>query len=460
LGQSLDHSFNEAGYHSVPLASPLPLTTGDDVVVVVKFTNQSFGYPVPVDVDGPAETGRTYESQDGTAGSWNELSYDAAIRLRTTPTSDPDVHITKRVVGNDFEPGDPIAFALDIGNSGTEVASNVVVSDTVPDEVLNLTYDSTLTVTPVGGDLYVWNVEQLDIGESGVITIYGQIDPTLDSSFSFVNTATIYDPEDVSPGNNTSSATVGLRKAFLPVGKREWPPKQTMELYPDADATVLQGQPSYNWGGLPTMRVGYDRSGCSDSVDGKIARSMLRFDLSSIPTGASVVDAKLHLDFVTSCYYSGHSQQRTVTVYRAASPWSESTVTWNNKPGYAEAYGSASVGVTSSTLGWYSFDVTNLVRAWMTGTYSNYGVMVLGPETSGSEFVRFEITASEYSGTWFDPYLEVTYIAPAVSLQQPTEAEQPLAPDSSISSYRSVLGLGPDPSACEECVQGRAHPLD
>jgi len=460
LGQSLNHSFNEAGYHSVLLASPLLLTAGDDVVVVTKFTDQSFGYPVPVDAYGPTETGRTYESHDGTTGSWNEAPYDVAIRLRTTSTSAPDVRITQRVVGSGFRPGDPISFALDIGNIGTGVASNVLVSDTVPDKVLNLTYASTLAVTPVGGDPYVWNIEPLDIGEGGVITIYGQIDPTLDSSFLFVNTATIYDPKDASPGNNASSVTVGLRKVFLPVSRRDWPPRQTVELYPDADATVLQGQPSDNWGGLSTMRVGYDRSGCSDSVDGKIARSILRFDLSSIPTGASVIDTKLHLNFVTSCYYSGHSQRRTVTVYRAASSWSESTVTWNNKPGYAEAYDSASVGVTSSTLGWYSFDVTNLVRAWMAGIYSNYGIMVRGPETSGSEFVRFEITASEASGTWIDPYLEVTYIAPAVGLQETAEAEQSLAPDSSISSYRSVLGLGPDPSTCEECVQGRAHPLD
>jgi uncharacterized repeat protein (TIGR01451 family) len=223
LRQSLNHSFNEAGYHSVPLASPLPLTAGDDVVVVVKFTNQSFGYPVPVDVYGPAETGHTYESHHGTPGSWNEASYDVAIRLRTTSTPTPDVRIIKRVVGSDFEAGDPIAYALDIRNSGTGVASNVVVSDTVPDEVLNLTYASTLAVTPVGGDPYVWNVEPLGIGESGVITIYGQIDPSLDSSFSFGNTATISDPDDNTPANNTSTVLVGEQRVYLPLAIRCWP---------------------------------------------------------------------------------------------------------------------------------------------------------------------------------------------------------------------------------------------
>jgi len=42
LGSNLDNAFNEAGYHSVELDSPLAVTTGDDVIAVVKFTNSSF----------------------------------------------------------------------------------------------------------------------------------------------------------------------------------------------------------------------------------------------------------------------------------------------------------------------------------------------------------------------------------------------------------------------------------
>jgi hypothetical protein len=181
---------------------------------------------------------------------------------------------------------------------------------------------------------------------------------------------------------------------------------------------------------------------------------MLSFDLASIPSGASIQEATLYLDFVTSCYYTGHSQPRTVTVYRASSSWSESSVTWNNKPGYAEAHDSASVGVTSSALGWYSFDVTDLVSGWMVGTYPNYGVVVRGPETSGSEFVRLEIAASETS---YDPYLEVTYIGSASSVQQVLADEETAAPEPVSSSYQRVLGIYPSSPQCAECVQGRAH---
>jgi C1A family cysteine protease len=79
---------SEAGYHSVELASPLPVTTGDDVIAVVKFTNSHYLYPLPLDKNGPHVTGRTYGSCDGSPGSWIDCGQyyhsDVAIRLRTS----------------------------------------------------------------------------------------------------------------------------------------------------------------------------------------------------------------------------------------------------------------------------------------------------------------------------------------------------------------------------------------
>jgi len=99
LWSSLDHSFAEAGYHGVAVNPPLAVTGGDDVIAVVKFTNPG-QYPIPIDVDGPNETGRTYVSPSGSDGSWYDLGVgenaDVAIRLRTssaagapTPTPTP-----------------------------------------------------------------------------------------------------------------------------------------------------------------------------------------------------------------------------------------------------------------------------------------------------------------------------------------------------------------------------------
>jgi C1A family cysteine protease len=83
--------FNEAGYHSVTLDNPLPLTAGNEVAVVVKITTNSYNYPIAVDSYGPHSLGHSYMSDTGADGSWFDLSEltsspppgDVTIRLRT-----------------------------------------------------------------------------------------------------------------------------------------------------------------------------------------------------------------------------------------------------------------------------------------------------------------------------------------------------------------------------------------
>jgi len=90
LSSVLDLSFDEAGYHSVALPAPVPVTAGDDVIAVVKFTNAEYTYPIAADKNGPSETGRTYISRSGSPGSWLDLGAfqknDVGIRLRLSTT--------------------------------------------------------------------------------------------------------------------------------------------------------------------------------------------------------------------------------------------------------------------------------------------------------------------------------------------------------------------------------------
>jgi len=102
LHTELNHSFNEAGYHSIEVIPPLPVTTGDDIIAVMKFTNVSSNHPVVADNQGPSETQRTYLSSSGSNGSWLDLGAtendDVAIRLRTSstaPTATPTATATE-----------------------------------------------------------------------------------------------------------------------------------------------------------------------------------------------------------------------------------------------------------------------------------------------------------------------------------------------------------------------------
>jgi len=399
----------EQGYYSISLSDPISMPSGQQFTIGVKMTTPGYVYPIPVEGEIAGTVDPLIQSNVSfirhTAGdSWTDLaSYgnNACLRARMSSEATPNVGITKQVIGSDFAPGDPIIFRLAIVNSGNKVASQVVVTDFVPAEVLSPTFASTLAITPTGTLPYVWNVEPLGIGQGGVITIYGWIDPGLGSDFSFTNIATISDPEDSTPGNNTSSVTVtaGERKIYLPLVIRNYPPPPPGTFTSVGDACVIEGYPTTNLGDTTDMWAGYDDY---LSPDGKIVRSLIQFDVSVIPSGISIDSAVLQVYLVDSWDYPNRT--RTITTYRIGSAWSESSVTWNTRPSCAEAYGSASV--THGSFGWYSFDVTNLVSGWVNGSLPNYGVMLRGPEGSGSDSSWRGFSTREGPYT---PQLVITY---------------------------------------------------
>lgn len=134
----------------------------------------------------------------------------------------------------------------------------------------------------------------------------------------------------------------------------------TLEVSPEADARVEEASPSTNYGASTTLRA----DGASDPD----VQSYLRFTVSGA-TG-TVQSAKLRL-------YTSNGTANGPAVYAAAnSTWSETTVTWSNRPGPT---GSASDNKASIGSGvWVEYDVKPLLAASGNGTYS----FVLMPESS------------------------------------------------------------------------------
>jgi C1A family cysteine protease len=196
--------------------------------------------------------------------------------------------------------------------------------------------------------------------------------------------------------------------------------------YSIADATVLQGYPSENLGATVDMWAGYDEY---LSPDGQICRSLVKFDISSLPPGQEITEATLRLYLVSSWDFPDTS--RTIQTYRATSGWSEASVTWNNKPGYGGSYGSSSI--VHGAWGWYEFDIKDLVSAWYDGTYTNHGIMVRGPEVSGydASWRGFGTRESDYApelvvdySSSNPPDIEVTPASFEVTLQTGQSAQR------------------------------------
>ncbi len=90
LGSQNNSTFSTPGYHSVALATPISLTSGDAIYVKVKIENSSAAYPIVADDEATIETATTYISSSGGDGTWADLGSgyvnDVAVRIRTSTT--------------------------------------------------------------------------------------------------------------------------------------------------------------------------------------------------------------------------------------------------------------------------------------------------------------------------------------------------------------------------------------
>jgi C1A family cysteine protease len=87
LASEVNRGYDEYGYHSVELTTPLPVPAGDDVYAVVKMTNFTYTYPIPIDSYGTPTAGSCYISSTG--AGWTDIktvggcgSCDTGVRLR------------------------------------------------------------------------------------------------------------------------------------------------------------------------------------------------------------------------------------------------------------------------------------------------------------------------------------------------------------------------------------------
>ena len=121
-----------------------------------------------------------------------------------------DLAVVKSAGADEVLPGDRVSYTLVYANQGPQVASDVVITDMVPFPMMQVSYTSSgPVVTPVGPVPYTWQVQDLEPGDAGVITLTGIISPRVASSIVFTNAAEIGSAAaDPQPGDNRSEAGV------------------------------------------------------------------------------------------------------------------------------------------------------------------------------------------------------------------------------------------------------------
>ncbi|MCP3906819.1 MAG: DUF11 domain-containing protein, partial [Oceanicoccus sp.] len=102
-----------------------------------------------------------------------------------------DLAIQKSITPTTPALNQPLTYTLTFSSVGNQIAANVVITDQIPVSLTNVNYSSNKVITPTGGSNYVWQVEDLSPGETGLITVTARY-PGGPISIGFItNTATI-----------------------------------------------------------------------------------------------------------------------------------------------------------------------------------------------------------------------------------------------------------------------------
>ncbi len=171
------------------------------------------------------------------------------------------------------------------------------------------------------------------------------------------------------------------------------------------DAYLVEKQPSQNFGNYPYIRIGRD-------PDSTKRRGVVKFDLSSIPAGATIAGASLTFDVFEVV------SPVTLNVHELLNSWKElevgwskrnSTTTWATPGGdfgpvlEAKSFSNDSIVVFNGPA------ILNSVRKWVNGTSSNNGFLVeYDAAATGTSYTLRQVENTANRPT----KLEVIYVLP------------------------------------------------
>ncbi len=147
--------------------------------------------------------------------------------------------------------------------------------------------------------------------------------------------------------------------------------------------------------------------------DGK---SLLQFDLSSIPANSVIISAELSLSFNPT---DGDGQHSSLTnsnqsyLQRITSSWDEMTVNWVNQPSITTTNQVLLAESNSSTQDYPNIDVANLVQDMVNDPTGSHGFMLSG--VSDQHYYRLTFASSDHLDQHLHPKLVIVYESAATT---------------------------------------------
>jgi hypothetical protein len=124
------------------------------------------------------------------------------------------------------------------------------------------------------------------------------------------------------------------------------------------------------------------------------SQGLVQFDLSSIPSGATITNATLEL------YHSvNDGAGKIFDIFGNTSSWDETLVTYDTRPTTdAGASSTLTIDDADYAQGLYrDWDLTSLVQEWVSGTHANFGVTLHERDETFENWIYFEgLNEDEY----------------------------------------------------------------
>lgn len=158
-------------------------------------------------------------------------------------------------------------------------------------------------------------------------------------------------------------------------------------------------------------KVDFDAIAWTNNGNFSVVRSLIEFNLTSIPVGTTVIEARLSFYFQPTSNEGNHSGNNTAYLRRITTAWDEAVVTWNNQPP-TTTLGQVSLAATAtSTQNHLNINVTAMVQDMVSNPATNFGWMLL--LQNEAIFRKLILTSSDYlPNPSLRPKLVITYNAP------------------------------------------------
>lgn len=192
------------------------------------------------------------------------------------------------------------------------------------------------------------------------------------------------------------------------------------------DVYISSSQPNFNFNSSNVLWIGKQNKDI-------VYRTLLKFDLSFIPEGSTIISS--NLNFYLDYDASDMGNVAVIKPYAVKDSWDASEVTWNNQP----AINTSLVGTENevSTEGYFSWMVTEIINEFVNGGVENNGFELRAEEVELLESKRF-VSSSEkdLNKQALKPILVIQYSSAA---QLPVNLSNVITGNDAVTSHEEVI---------------------